>query len=315
MHPQYLPFAEDVLREHFAPVASPGHPDAHLKYYQESLASFARLQAHVAAGLVPKFAEIRRGRQLEKDERFWVVAALMSLRHDADPKRRFAELLARADMAIPTGFASWADALVGPLHLFFEVGLPTPKGYGLWLRQHLNERVPIPYLREAAESANPLEGRTNADAVLLAPDTGVCVVFEAKVLSDVSTTVQFDVARNQLARIIDVTLDENPNLMSPLRERRPELTYTVLLTPRLFHPDGGTPGTQRSRLYGWLLPEYRKSGSSLLRQHLPHRDGQLDGVERRIGWVTWEDVNDVRPGACPWLDRSSQNLETVTSTP
>jgi hypothetical protein len=42
------------------------------------------------------------------------------------------------------------------------------------------------------------------------PYSGVAVIFEAKVLSDVSTHVRFDLTRNQLARTIDVMLEEEP---------------------------------------------------------------------------------------------------------
>jgi hypothetical protein len=58
------------------------------------------------------------------------------------------------------------------LALFFEVNLPSPRDYREWLRNHLDERVPIPYLREmAAARRSRLEGQTHADAMLLAPDT------------------------------------------------------------------------------------------------------------------------------------------------
>jgi hypothetical protein len=49
-----------------------------------------------------------------------------------------------------------------------------------------------------------------ATAILLAPKTGVAVIFEAKVLSDVSTQVTFDAARNQLARTIDAMPENLP---------------------------------------------------------------------------------------------------------
>jgi hypothetical protein len=110
----------------------------------------------------------------------------------------------------PSSFDGWAAALAGPLELFFEVNLPSPPSYRAWLRDHLDERVPIPYLREKAEaSGSRLEGATKADAMLVARGTGVAVIFEAKVLSDVSTHITFDVARNQLARTIDVMLEAN----------------------------------------------------------------------------------------------------------
>ena len=55
-------------------------------------------------------------------------------------------------------------------------------------------------------------------------------------LSDISTHVTFDLARNQLARSIDVMLEENPTLPAPLSCRKPERTYLVLLTPALTQP-------------------------------------------------------------------------------
>ena len=76
--------------------------------------------------------------------------------------------------------------------------------------------APIPYLKKQAEAPEArLEGATRADAMLLAPETGVAVIFEAKVLSDISTHVTFDLARNQLARSIDVMLEVNSALAAP----------------------------------------------------------------------------------------------------
>jgi hypothetical protein len=81
--------------------------------------------------------------------------------------------------------------------------------------------------------------------MLLAPATGVAVIFEAKVLSDISTHVTFDLARNQLARTIDVILEANPALPAPLSLRNPERTFLVLLTPALTQP--GQAGTRSAR--------------------------------------------------------------------
>ena len=145
----------------------------------------------------------------------------------------------------------------------------------------------IPYLRMSAAPRSRLEGQTHADAMLLAPGTGVAIVFEAKVLSDVSTHVTFDLARNQLARIIDVMLEENPQLPDPLRSRKPAQTFLVLLTPALMQPSGTVNALGRSRLYGWLLPEYQNRSSTLLRRHLPHRDeGELADAADRLGWAS-----------------------------
>jgi len=71
---------------------------------------------------------------------------------------------------------------------------------------------------------------------MLAPASGVAVIFEAKVLSDSSAHVTFDLARNQLARSIDVMLEVNSTLPAPLSFRKPERTFLVLLTPALMPP-------------------------------------------------------------------------------
>jgi hypothetical protein len=143
----------------------------------------------------------------------------------------------------------------------------------------------------------------DADAVLLARRTGVAVILEAKVLSDVSTDITFDLARNQLARTIDVML-EPPGRRVPLSERGPEQTFLVLVTPEIVRGGKAENAISRSRLYGWLMPAYMDPDNSLLSQHLPHRDRQqLAEAASRIGWVSWEDCNAVEPEACRWLQR------------
>ena len=246
---------------------------------------------------------------MEKDERFWLATALMSLYHADDgsgPARPFARLLERAGLRPPPGFPRWEDALAGALDLFFEVNLPSPGRYRAWLRDHLGERTPIPYLNEQAEAPGArLEGATKADAMLLAPASGVAVIFEAKVLSDISTHVTFDLARNQLARSIDVMLEANPTLAAPLSLRKPQRTFLVLLTPALTQPGRTGDAISKSRLYGWLMPAYQDPNSSLLRQHLPHRDGsELAEAAGRLGWASWEDCHAVIRDACPWLTAS-----------
>ncbi len=302
LHPKYLPFTSEMLLEHFAPVTGKAPDDRYLHYFQDSL---LRLADHLALAEKgePTHPQIRIGRQLEKDERFWTVTALMSLYHrpqgEGAQARAFADLLQLAHLRPPDDFADWASALGGNLKLYFEVNLPSPPGYGKWLASHLEERVLIPYVREAADKATRLEGTTKADAMLLAPDTGVAVIFEAKVLSDVSTNVTFDVARNQLARSIDVMLEPGSGV-SPLGERRPERTSFVLITPDLFRRR--ETGLRGSRLYGWLMDGYTDPSSELLAKHLAHRSThELSDVSNRLGWVSWEDVNKVMPGACSWL--------------
>jgi hypothetical protein len=118
--------------------------------------------------------------------------------------------------------------------------------------------------------------------MLIAPKTGFAVLFEAKVLADASGGIGFDVLRNQIARSIDVMLEPNPNLQEPLTRRCPEKTFFVLITPEIFrdHPE--------SRLYGWLMRDYRNDPAALQRD-LPHRHRagtDLASVSSRLGWLT-----------------------------
>jgi hypothetical protein len=81
LHPSYLPCSEKLLRQHFAPVDGRGgaeEADRHLTHYRRSL---DRLAQYERAAPADCSRLVRRGRQLEKDERFWIVAALMRAYH------------------------------------------------------------------------------------------------------------------------------------------------------------------------------------------------------------------------------------------
>lgn len=306
MHEVYLPVTETQLRAHFAPItADKGDPDKHLTYYRKSLAHLRAFEVGVPPAPKDWAAATKHARRLEKDERFWVAAALLSAFYpDAGRVERLAQLLQRALGDVPPmeGMPAWHDCLSGPLHLFFEVNLPSPKSYKEWLHAHLDERILVPYVRKAATRAGlALEGATKVDALLLAEDTGFSAVFEGKVLSDASSMVSFDVMRNQLARTIDVTMfDKHSGLAGPLPKRQPDRTCVVLLTPRVFeqHP--------RSRLYGHLFSEYRHNWKALS-EDLPHRTPGTNwsAVSRRLGWLTFEDCADIIPGSCRWLTEES----------
>jgi hypothetical protein len=128
---------------------------------------------------------------MEKDERFWVAAALMQLFHAPDRIELFARLLRHCLGDTPPGsLLSWEAALGDEQFLYFEANLPSPAGYSDRLGRRLDERVLVPYLREAAgrsrQRGRKLEGASNVDALLTVPATGFAVLFEAKVLADIS---------------------------------------------------------------------------------------------------------------------------------
>jgi hypothetical protein len=164
----------------------------------------------------------------------------------------------------------------------------------------------IPYVLDAAARGwnRGFEGATHSDVVLLNEDNGFAVIVEAKVVSDISYHISFDLLRNQLARTVDVMLEPNPRLANPLNKRNPELTLTLLQTPELFRQN------PHSRLYGWLMTAYRADPMNTLGRDLPHREGtDWESVSKRLGWITWEECNRILPGCCKWLDGSPGEAE------
>jgi hypothetical protein len=305
----YLPFPAEQLREHFAAVGTDKtSADRHLDYYRKSAQAYRDWGTNQPAGSPAQQAQAkRRALQMQKDERFWIVTALMSIFHPRPRLPLVAALLRRCLGDVPPmdGLSSWEQALGSEqeLRLFFEVSLPTPPEYRHELAQHLDERVLVRHVLQTAtktaQDGHALEGATKVDAMLIAPETGFAVLFEAKVLADASCGIGFDVLRNQLARNIDVMLQPNLNLQKPLTQRRPERTCFVLITPEIFrdHPE--------SRLYGWLMRDYQHHPAAL-RRDLPHRTGtDFASVATRLGWLSWEDCNRVLPGACSWLPARS----------
>lgn len=307
IHPTYLPYTSEQLARHFIGAGTGTRPGRHTEYFEKSAARAKEKDLAKSTGRSMSAAQRSTletyGFQMEKDERFWVATALMGLFHSPDPVVAFADLLARGlPSGRPTG-TTWEELLGNraDLELYFEVHLPAPVAYSDGLKDRVDDAVFQPYLREKARSrpGMRLEGTTKADAVLLNRATGFAVVFEAKVLSDISTHTRFDATRNQLARIVDVALERNKELPSPLKECLPEKTFVFLLTPERFRRRPET------RLYGLLLERYQQE-PALLQEHLAHRKPEeLMGVHERLGWLTWEDCVRVVPTSCPWL-RSEQ---------
>jgi hypothetical protein len=300
---KYLPFPADEVEGHLAKsssVAGGTNDGESLKrqgvlYYEISARKYAAFLLKHPHRVGLPVSSMREDCQIEKDERFWTVAALLKVHKGG----HWAELLAKCFPAIPPslGETSWQD-LIGPEpELLFEAPLPSPQGYHDYLKRHLKDRHLIPYILEAGSgNRTRFEGFTHADAILLSR-TGFSVVFEAKVESDISTQITFDLTRNQIVRYLDVLLENPRNQAEPLSWRDRTKTLFVLLTPELFRKN------RASRLYGWLMDDYRSGdGESKIKRDLPHRkDEDLSSLPSRLGWLTWEDCNRVVPDSCPWL--------------
>jgi hypothetical protein len=300
IHPVYLPFTVEQLRTHLPPVMgrSAEQTENHVSYYTQSAAAYTEFCAQYPKRDGYSISVLRKPCQIEKDERFWTASCWLSLFHNVDRIGALTSVMERAFGPRPPleGISDWYSCLTGKLHLFFEAQLPSPQSYKQWLARRIKDRHLIPYVLAASgRGGENFEGATHADALLLNETNGFAVIVEAKVASDISYNVSFDLLRNQLARTVDVALEHNHSLPAPLCSRDPSLTLVLLQTPELFknNPHG--------RLYGWLFNSYKRNPADLARD-LPHRsDVDWGRQSERLAWLTWEDCERILPGCCRWL--------------
>jgi len=304
MHKTYLPFSEDEFREHFVQSKKDlSKIKKHISKYQKSIENYGLFEANNEL-----LEDIRKIRQIEKDETFWTASALMTIFHSPNRDVELKKLLTPAFGEVPPldKFSSWDDCLKGQLHLFFEPNLPSPKVYLNWLKNNAVVQNFIPYILEKArnkkgEYRTNLEGSTNVDALLLNSSNGFAVIIEAKVLSDISYQVSYDSMRNQIIRNLDVMLGDNKDLRDPLNKRIADNSLFLLLTPKLYKDN------PRTRLYGYTFRDY-KDNSQLICDDLKHRVLDLTDCERiskRMSWITWEDLKKINSDCCLWLNDNS----------
>jgi len=291
---KYLPFSADELKPHFI-----ADVDGQIDYYRKSACRYHEFMVNHPKTVGIPLKEAKTPRQIEKDERFWTITATKNVFDHQSRNNMLTQLLVKTFGSKPPipGLHSWEECWDGELRLYFEACLPSAESYVEWLRSNLHRRQMIPYVLDAAarEEARTLEGATHVDAMFLNVTNGFAWLIEAKVLSDVSYLTSFDNFRNQIARNIDVMLDNTSQSGSGLEKRDPPKCLFSLLTPMSFKQYSS------SRLYGWLMQEY-KNNSYALERDLPHRnETNWVDLQKRIGWVTFEDFQEVCPGACPWL--------------
>ena len=290
----YLPFSSDELRPHFTTDV-----EGQLNYYQKSARRYHDFLEKNPKTSGISLSDSKLPRQIEKDERFWTITATKSVFDATNKEQILNQLLTKTYGPTPpiSGISSWEECLDGELHLYFEACLPSPSSYVDWLRSNITNRQLIPYILDGAarKNARTLEGATHVDAMFLNVTNGFAWLIEAKVLSDISYSISFDNLRNQIARNIDVMLDKTSHQYKALEKRNPVRSLFALLSPKQFK------NSPHSRLYGWLMTEYITKPDALARDlcHLSRND--WPNISRRIGWITFEDVNEVLPNSCSWL--------------
>jgi hypothetical protein len=299
LHEKYLPFTENQLLSHFLGVeeGTPPQKSKYLDYYIKSIKRYDEFSSNNSDRRGRSFSDLRLPCQIEKDERFWIASSMMTVFYSPNRTEELVNLFRRAYGESPQieGVLDWKECLSGELHLFFETSLPSPRVYKEWLSENLTRRQFIPYILDSSYQKRNLEGATSVDALLLNAGSGFAIIIEAKVLSDISYGVVYDVMRNQLIRNIDVLMEKNHGLPDPLNKRDPDKTLFLLVTPKLFKDNPIT------RLYGYKFDSYKINPNSLALD-LPHRRGvDWEGLSKRLGWLTFEDFKGVNGDCCKWL--------------
>lgn len=302
IHHKYFPFDNKELESHFT-----GNIEGRIEIYKKRAKVNLDSSEDGIDADGQSIKDLKKIRQIEKDEIFWTLTTLKSIYDSDEPVKKFSKLLSTGYGPRPplTGFSTWEECLAGKLHLFFEVDLPSPKAYTQWLYQHKEQRHLVKYVLESMENSlkhGSLEGPTQVDAMLISimdkgtpQERSFTVIFEAKVLSDISSQVTFDMYRNQMIRNIDVMLEDNNHPHEVVNKRNKDTTLFCLLTPEGFREN------PYSRYYGCLYHAYKRE-PRLLQSELPHRlIPNSQSLAARIGWITFEDCKHVHDNACPWL--------------
>lgn len=306
----YLPIKESQLSKYFS-------NSEHIKYFKNSSNKY---------GVWKKDYDIKKDefkdiRQIEKDERFWTTQTFIEIFEQIDfnnVKKDLKNILIRAfGKTPPLNFSSWDDALKAndknDLVLKFEENIPSPMNYREYLSKNLPKRQFIPYILDWGTKAdgvfrNNLEGPTHVDALIINKNTGFNLFIEAKVLSDISYEITYDVTRNQIARNIDVMTTDYKNHYEKykfgLNDDRLKMesnnSLFILLTPSIFKKN------PHSRLYGYKMESYKTSPLSLMAD-LSHRNdiepSQWKEISDRISWLTWADIHKINRKCCPWVKK------------
>lgn len=95
MHPIYLPLTEQQLLSHFADVRKNGKcvkNIAHLKLYRDSIERYINYLVYHPDRRKKPLEEMRLPCQIEKDERFWTAACMMTIFYSQNRRQELIEL-------------------------------------------------------------------------------------------------------------------------------------------------------------------------------------------------------------------------------
>ncbi len=150
-----------------------------------------------------------------------------------------------------------------------------PAGYLQWFKKEVKSH-PVRYIREQSDehlkAKKPLESRTHVDAVI--ETDKLIIFFEIKYTSDISHSTTFNPYRNQLARLIDVGLEEAKSSGKEV--------LVILSTP-------STLFERRSRLYYYKVQEY--SDPLMIQKDIGWRPvKQIEENLLAVKWIALEEI-------------------------
>ena len=163
------------------------------------------------------------------------------------------------------------DEATKTMELYLEKDLPAPNKYVKWLSEEAKKH-PIRYIRKQAENRMILEGFTQIDVMIKTEN--LLLLFETKFTSDISAYTKFGIVRNQIARIIDVGIDEARRLDKKL--------VVLLCTPSKLYEKQG-------RLYCYKMKEY--SEISNIQEDIPWRTS--DEISKNLLKATWISLENI----------------------
>ncbi len=145
----------------------------------------------------------------------------------------------------------------------------------LWFKNEVKNH-PVRYIREQSvkhlETNKTLESRTHVDAFI--ETDKLLIFFEIKYTSDIAHSTVFNPYRNQLARLIDVGLEQ--------AKCSGKEVLVLLSTPSTLYE-------RRSRLYYYKVHEY--SDPSMIQKDIAWRTAkEIEENVLAVKWIALEDL-------------------------
>ncbi len=169
-----------------------------------------------------------------------------------------------------------SETAIGEVTLTLEKSFHSPEGYLSWLRGVVEESIPVQHVREQAKEHRlrnrTLETGTHADAAIETANFEVFV--EMKFTSDISVETTFNPYRNQLARLIDVGIEE--------AKKEGKKLILLLCSPSVFF-------VNKSRFYSYKITEYSDYGE--IQKDIGWREQhEIEKYVSSVAWVPLESL-------------------------